>query len=431
MTAMPTDTAARVSRTTSSAKHRRRDVPRVLIVGGGFAGLSAAQALDAEHHDVTLIDPRRDFEFLPNIHELVSAVKRPELLRLPLEHAVLRCGHRFVHDTATGIDPVAQRVTTLRRKRAMGYELLIVAPGSVDATHGVAGVERHAYGFRSAAACLAIGKRLDELAVRRQPARVTVVGGGISGVEALGEMLRRHREHARLHFTLIEANDRLLPATPAALDAHLRRLCAPYQVGFELGTPVKRVRARAVDLVDGRSLPSDLTVWTGGPTAPTLLAQAGLAIPGAWVPVHDSLQSTLYPQVLIAGDAAALPKPLAKQAYHALDMGTHAGRNAERLLASRPPLPFRPLPKPQLVSFGDLSCFLVAGQLVLAGAGLAAGKEAVFELVMAQLDRQAWWRRLPRAAGRSQRAAHALLWPSLSSLSALRRQAQVSILSAP
>jgi NADH dehydrogenase len=135
--------------------------------------------------------------------------------------------------------------------------------------------------------------------------------------------------------------------------------------------------------------------------------------------------------VLIAGDAAALPRPLTKQAYHALDMGAHAARNAERVLAGRAPLPFCHLPRPQLISFGDLSCFLVAGPLVLAGAGLAAGKEAVFELVMAQLDEQSLWRRLPRAVGRSRSAAQALLWPSVSSLAALRRQAQVSVLSVP
>lgn len=431
MARMPTDPAARLSRKPLSTKRRSDTRPRVLVLGGGFAGLSAALALDAHRYDVSLIDRQRYFEFLPNIHELVSAVKRPELLRLPLDAAMRRAGHRFVHDSVAGIDPQAQTVAMQRRKRALAYELLIVALGSVDATHGVPGVGEHAQGFRSAASCSQIAKRLDQLAARRKPARVIIVGGGISGVEALGEMLRRYRTHAQLQFTLVEARERLLPAAPPALDAHIRSLCAPHRVAFELGTPVKRVHARSVELVGGRSLPSDLTVWTGGPTVPALLAQAGLSIPGAWVPVRDSLQSTLHPLVLIAGDTAALPKPLAKQAYHALDMGTFAAANAERLLAGRAPLPFRPSRKPQLISFGDLSCFLVAGQLVLAGVGLAAGKEAVFELVMAQLDPQPWWQRLPSMANRSQRAAHALLWPSLSSLPALRRQAQVSILSSP
>ncbi len=431
---MPTHKAALASRKTSSATRPPRARPRVLILGGGFAGLSAARALDAERHAVTLIDAKPHFEFLPNIHELVSGVKRPELLRLPLHAAMQPLGHRFVHDSVTTIEPTAATVGTQRRKRSIGYDLLIVALGSVDATHGVAGVAEHAHGFRSAAACAAIGKRMAQLAAGRKAARVTLVGGGISGVEALGELLRRHREHRHLQFTLVEARERLLPAAPAALDAHLRALCAPYRVAFESGVPVKRVRPRAVELVDGRSLVSDLTIWTGGPTAPTLLARSGLATPGAWVPVRDTLQCQAHPNVLIAGDAAALPEPLAKQAYHALDMGAHAARNAERLLAGRSTFQFRHSPKPQLISFGDMSCFLVAGPLVAAGAGLAAGKEAVFELVMAQLDEQPLWHRLPRAIGRSRYAAQALLWPAVTSLTspgAWWRQARVTVLSTP
>ena len=429
MSAMTSPAIARKKRTKPSPPARQRTRPHVLILGGGFAGLSAAQALGADRHDVTLIDARRDFEFLPNIHELVSAVKTPQLLRLPLAAAMQRAGHRFVHDAISGIDPVAQSVSTQRRRRAIGYDALIVALGGVDATHGVPGVREHALGFKSVAQCTLIAHRLDRLAARRKAAHVVIVGGGIEGVEALGEVLRRHRQHAHLQLTLVEARDRLLPESPAVLDPHLRRLCAPCAVSFEVGVPVRRIHADAVELADGRRLHSDLTIWTGGPAPSPLLAAAGLAMPGAWVPVQSTLQSTLYPQVLVAGDAAALPTPLVKQAYHALDMGTQAARNAELLLAGHAPLAFRPSAKPQLIAFGDLSCFLVAGQRVLAGVGLAAGKEAVYELVMAQLDAKPWWLRLPGMAQRSKRAAGALLWPSLTSLQSLRRQAQVSILS--
>jgi hypothetical protein len=80
-----------------------------------------------------------------------------------------------------------------------------------------------------------------------------------------------------------------------------------------------------------------------------------------------------------------------------------------------------------LISFGDLSCFLVVGERVLTGPALAAAKEAVFELVMAQLDRAPWWRRLPGALRRADRAARTLLWPSVSSLDALRRQRQLAL----
>ena len=405
---------------------RTSERKRVVILGGGFAGLAAALELRPDRHRVTLIDRGRWFEFLPNIHELLSGVKTPELLRLPLDRTVRRAGHTFVRDTVTRIDP-AQRVVETRRRAPIGYDALIVSLGGVDATRGVPGVVEHALPFKSVEQCHRIGTRLARLAARRKIGRVVIVGGGLEGVEALGEILRAHREGG-LHVTLVEARERLLPEAPAVLDAHVRKLCAPYEVAFEMAAPVRSIERKAVVLADGRSIPSDLTIWTGGPAPPALLAQSALAPAGAWAPVHVTLQSRRHPDVFVIGDAAELPTPLPKQGYHALDMGSCAARNAARLLQGRALEPFRPSGKPTLISFGDLSCFLVLGERAIAGPSLGAAKEAVFELVMAQLDAQPVWSRLPRAALRAEKAARALLWPSVSSLEALRRQGRVALL---
>jgi NADH dehydrogenase len=326
------------------------------------------------------------------------------------------------------IDPIERTVTTQRRRTAMGYDALIATLGGVDATRGVAGVLEHAFPFKSVQECDRIGKRLTLLARRRKPARAVIVGGGIEGVEALGEILRRYRGSG-VHVTLVEARDRLLPETPEALDAHVRKLCAPYDVELLMESPVQSIEANAVVLRDGRSLPSDLTIWTGGPAPPALLAKCGLAPQGAWAPVDVTLQSKGHPEIFVAGDAAELPTPLSKQGYYALDMGVCSARNAERLLSGEPLEPFRPSGKPMLISFGDLTCFLVAGKRVLAGPSLAAAKEAVFELVMAQLDAQPLWSRLPRILHRAGGAARSLLWPTVTSLDALRRQGRISLLS--
>ena len=117
---------------TSGARRSRKDEerPRVLILGGGFAGLAAVTELRADRFDVTLVDRRRTFEFLPNIHELLSGVKTAELLRLPLDDALERAGHRFVRDTVTAIDPKGRAVSLRRRKRPLEYDALIVIRGS-------------------------------------------------------------------------------------------------------------------------------------------------------------------------------------------------------------------------------------------------------------------------------------------------------------
>lgn len=406
--------------------HRDAPSKRILILGGGFAGLAAANQLSADRHHVTLVDRNRWFEFLPNIHELLSGVKTPELLRLPLDDNLRSAGHTFIRDTVTAIDPAARSVT-LRSRKALHYDALIVTLGGVDASRGVPGVFESALPFKSVEQCERIGKRLARLAARRKPARVVVVGGGLEGVEALGEILRRHRDSS-LEVTLVEARKRLVPEAPAAVGNHVRKLSAPHGVAFEMGSPVSRIEPDAVVLEGGRTLPSALTIWTGGPSPPALLAQCGLAPAGEWAPVKATLQSREHPEVFIAGDAAALPRRLPKQGYHALDMGQCAARNAEQLLAGKALANFQPSGKPTLISFGDLSCFLVSGKSVLAGSSLGAAKEAVFELLMTQLDAKPVAQRLPGAAQRAEQAARALLWPTVSSFEALCRQARVSVL---
>ncbi|MEM6605786.1 MAG: FAD-dependent oxidoreductase, partial [Pseudomonadota bacterium] len=79
--------------------------PRVVIVGGGFAGLACANNLPAKRFDVTLVDQRSSFEFLPNIHELVSGVKTKEQLRLDLCSALGSAGHTFVNGCVDALNP--------------------------------------------------------------------------------------------------------------------------------------------------------------------------------------------------------------------------------------------------------------------------------------------------------------------------------------
>jgi NADH dehydrogenase len=90
--------------------------------------------------------------------------------------------------------------------------------------------------------------------------------------------------------------------------------------------------------------------------------------------------------VFVIGDAAALPTPVQKQAFHALEMGEWAAANVRRAAARRALRPYRPSRTPLLVAFGDLDTFLVAGRSVVANPALAAGKEAVYQVTMAQID---------------------------------------------
>jgi NADH dehydrogenase len=356
-----------------------------MIVGAGFAGLAAARCLD-RRHAVTVIDRSVSFEWLPNIHELLSGAKRPADLRLPTRRLVTRAGHRFVRAEVTRIDGRAGQLTTADG-RELAFDACIVAVGGVNDTYGVRGADRHAMPFKSVADCAAIGRRLAALARQREERSVVIVGGGLEGIEALGEILRRFRARGSLRVSVVESGPRLLPGAPPALDAAVRAHAVPLGVRFCIGSPVVAVTRSRVELRSGEKLQSDLTIWTGGVTASPLLRESGLVGKGtSWAPVTPALQSTRFGNVFVAGDAAALPGPLPKQAYFAMQMGRCAADNARRWLAGRPTRPFRPAPKPMLVAFGDLDTFLVRGRTVIASPTLASVKEAVFQFTMAEID---------------------------------------------
>jgi NADH dehydrogenase len=389
---------------------------RIVIVGANFAGLAAAQHL-GRIGEVTVVDRSPWFEWLPNIHELLSGAKRPADLRLPRARLVARAGHRFVRADVAGIDaPEGCLVTTAGRR--IDFDVCIVAIGGAGETFGVRGADRHALPFKSVADCAEIGRRLRALSREPHPRQIVIVGGGLEGVEALGEILRRYRVGSSLRVHVVEAGRRLLPEAPAALDTAIRAHCARQDVRIHTGARVTAVTPKGVRLDTGATLRSDLTIWTGGVSAPPLLRESGLADrPRQWAPVSATLQSRRHDNVLVIGDAAGLPRPLAKQAYYALQMGACAADNVERLIAGRRLLPFEPSPKPMLIAFGDLDTFLVAGRRVLASPALAAAKEAVLQVTMSQLDPPLGAASVAGLAGRLAGATGGLLLPALASRS--------------
>jgi NADH dehydrogenase len=405
------------------SKHR----PSVLILGGGFAGVSCAGRLSKHRFDVCLVDQKPHFEFLPNIHEILSGVKRPRDVRLNLADQMAALGHHFTQASVQAIAPEGNRVT-LDDGTTLNYDFLVVALGAVDAYYGVTGIDANALSFKSAAQCDAIGQRLRALKASSKASRVTIIGAGITGVEALGEILRRGAL-GNLKITMLEAQEQLLPNSPKGLDSYIRGLCDPYSVEFRCGETAQRIRKNSVLLGSGESLDSDLTIWTGGPAPSPLLSQSGLAKPSNWAPVDACLQSLHADNVFIAGDSAELPSALAKQAYHAIDMGENVAHNIKALTEGNKKQRYKPSPKPQLISFGGLGCIMLAGKWAAGAPVLSAGKEAVFEVAMAQLDKQAAPEKTAQLLRRGMRASDKLFWPTVMSPTALLRQKNFEVLS--
>jgi len=361
------------------------DRKKVVIIGANFAGLSCAMNLSSDYA-VTVIDASACFEFLPNIHELLSGVKSAGLLRLPRARILQRLGHEFIQDTVSAIDAEGGSVKTASGEN-FDFDACVVAVGGVNNTYGLPGVEDFALPFKSVDDCARIRERLERLAKAGEGMSLVVVGGGLEGVEALGEILRAYRHIPYLKVHLVEGSKTLLPGGPAALSSEILRKCQPYPVTFHLGDRVKAVTKARVRLASGKSLKSDITLWTGGAAPSPLLYESGLSIStDTWAAVESSLKSQVFDNVFVIGDAAALPTSVSKQAYHALDMGSHAATNVKRFLAHSSLRPFKSGPEISLISLGDIDTYLQVGQWVFAGPALAPAKELIFQANMARLD---------------------------------------------
>ncbi len=358
---------------------------QIVIVGANFGGLSAALRLPAEF-DVAVIDPSPHFEFLPNIHELVSRVKSADQLRLSKSRLLRRAGHRLIEDSVTTLDPVDRFVETSSGE-TFSFDICVVAIGGINNTFGVPGADEYAFPFKSVHQCQAIGRALQEKIAQQDRVLVVVVGGGLEGVESLGEILRKYRHSQGLTVHVIESSDQLLPGLPSKLSEEIQRRCRNYPVRFHTGTRVQAVTETTVELNSGEVLPSDITIWTGGAAPPDLLSDSGLATEAkSWAPVQSTLQSSFFDHIFIVGDAAQLPQALSKQAYYAIDMGEFAADNIQRYIEGEPLREFQPSTNLSLISLGDIDTYLVIGNTVVAGTALSAVKEFVYQFNMARYE---------------------------------------------
>lgn len=348
----------------------------IIIAGGNFAGLTLARALSPRRFDVTVLDPAPDFEWYPGIHEIVSRHKKPAQLRHARRPLLERMGHRFRQDALSGIDIRQKRLQTATGQ-SLPYDELVIATGNTGSLDRVAGARQHALPCKTVADAERITQQLQRLDALSLPDRpVVLVGASFVGLEVLGEILRRFRRQWRFRLHVIEGRPGLMPDYEG-LDGWLRAQCAGADIHWHTGRMVREVQRDAVLLDNGDLLESRLTLWCGGDLPSPQLAAWGLAEPGRYAPVLPGLQSVRDPHIWIAGDAAAFPHPLDKQAFHAIGMAAAIARNL-RHAPDRLPCAYHPLPMPRLMSFGDQALLLTPTH-ALAHPAFLAGKEAVYQ----------------------------------------------------
>ncbi|MFI2410288.1 NAD(P)/FAD-dependent oxidoreductase [Streptomyces sp. NPDC018947] len=301
---------------------------RVVVVGGGYAGVMAANRLtQRDDVSVTLINPRPDLVHRVRLHQLVGGSDDAVVAY----RDVVAERVRLVVDTVTRID-AAERGVTLATGGTLGYDYLIYAVGSAGAEPGVPGAAEFAYQLATLEEAQRLRAVLDATPATAQ---VTVVGAGPTGIETAAELAEQGRR-----VTLVCGG-----VLGPYLHTRGRRAVAERLAGLDVtaldgsGAKVTAVTGTSVRLADGRELPSEVTVWTVGFGVPDLAARSGLSTDALGRLLTDeTLTSVDDPRILAAGDSAAPSGlPLRMSCLNATPLGARAADTVLSRLAGEQP----------------------------------------------------------------------------------------------
>jgi NADH dehydrogenase len=297
------------------------DRPHVVIVGAGFAGLSAVAALHKAPVRVTIIDRNLYSTFQPLLYQVATGGLNPGDIASPIGGFTAKRNSRYLRGELAALDQKDRRIT-LAGGRQLDYDYLIIATGVAANYFGVPGAAENTYGLYTRADSIVLRDHimngLERLNGDQDPSHefaVTVVGGGATGVElagTLGELrgtvLRGtfpDVDPARLHVRLVEMAPELLMPFHRKLREYTRRQLARRGVDVLLNTEIREVAPDHVLLGDGTRVQSDLTVWAAGVGAPARVADLGLPQgKGGRILVEPDLRVQGSDCVFAAGDIA-------------------------------------------------------------------------------------------------------------------------------
>jgi NADH dehydrogenase len=365
-------------------------IRHVVIIGGGFGGLSAARALARKPVHITLIDRRNHHTFQPLLYQVATAGLSPGEIAAPIRW-ILR-GHKNVQvilDEVQDFDLV-NRIVRLPDSR-IAYDYLIVAAGATHSYFGHDEWEPFAPGLKTVEDAIEIRRRVllaFELAERQAasgdgqvPLNFVVIGGGPTGVELAGtlaEICRHVMAHEfqsidpkRTHILLLEGGPRVLPAYPEDLSRSAEEQLRNLGVEVRTSALVSGVEADAVHVGD-TVIPATVILWAAGVAASPLGKRLGAATDRAGrVLVEPDLSIPGHREVFVIGDLASLKdehgRMLPGVAPVAIQQGKAAAKNIGRDLKGKPRVRFHYFDKGSLATIGRSAGIAQFGKIHISG----------------------------------------------------------------
>jgi NADH dehydrogenase len=349
---------------------------RVVIVGGGFGGMTAAKALSRLPVEITLIDRHNFHTFSPLLYQVATAGLAPDDISPSLRGIVQRHANvDAVMAEVRGVDFDRHEVL-VERGTAIPYDVLVLAAGAVSSDFGVPGVREHAIALKtlddSVRVRSAVLRRFEE--ANTDPSLLdegvltfVVAGGGPTGVElcgALSELFTKvlakdfkNLDVGRARVVLVEMTGNVLGTFSEASRREAQRQLERRGVEVQLGRSIVSVNATQAKLDDGTVIPTRTVVWAAGVKANPLADTLGLPqTKRGEVVVNDDLTIAGRPEVFVIGDLAAATAPdghpYPQLAPVAMQQARHVARTIDRRLSGRRSRRFHYIDKGNMATIG-------------------------------------------------------------------------------
>jgi NADH dehydrogenase len=359
--------------------------PRVVILGAGFGGLTAARAL-AGKAEVTVVDRHNFQTFLPLLYQVSTAGLAADHVVHPVRGALRKTDVKFRMGTPITIDHKNKNIK-LDSSEILEFDHLIVALGSSTADFGVPGVAEHGLGMKDVHEAITIRaevmRRFEDLCRFEDETRlsIAVVGGGPTGVEMAGALaelkrgpLHNDMAHAAEHIDiyLIEAGPRILPMFAESLSDRATSDLIKLGVHVKTNAAVREVKSRQIILKEGDAIPAEVAVWAAGVKGEPTAGVLGLPITGTRVAVNQTLQVENYPYIWAIGDISGAHgkdgRFLPMVAPVALQQGKFVAKQILNLVAGKSLGDFRYRDKGSMATIGRNKAIVQVGGFKLAGA---------------------------------------------------------------
>ncbi|MCU6712086.1 NAD(P)/FAD-dependent oxidoreductase [Paenibacillus sp. J5C_2022] len=346
---------------------------RIVILGGGYGGLICARTvrthLSSQQAAITIVNRHPEHQIVTELHRLAAGNVSQHAVSLPLDRLLKRKNIDVKIGDVSSIDIQGGKVR-MDSGDSCEYDVLVLALGSETNYFGIPGLKENSFSLKSVADANRIHAHLEQQILQfkmmgdSSDATFVVGGGGLSGVELIGEfadelpgICRRHGVSFEVvGLYLIEAMPTILPMFPPHLVQRAISSLEARGVKFLLGCPVTGMRDKAVTLKDGSAIKTGTFVWTGGVKGNPLVAGCGIEVERGRAKVNPYLQSVSHPSVFLAGDCAVVKdyngRPYPPSAQLALQMGRRVGENVAAAVQGKRMKTFHPQLGGTLASLG-------------------------------------------------------------------------------